>query len=574
MDRHYFWPNSLDTQYWPHMDLKHHHWFLAASQFMTDVSSPKMQIYTDHETSCQIVVLVFLQHLTPLLIGPSHQGASQVSLCCFRCWHEVVWVGIDIELLIQWDLPIDGIASYLAEGCLLQHSEWLMLSEIANWGIYKGVEAGDNPPGKPLASPRGGYRIITILLFLIVTNSSWIFAGQVLLCAGTFQSHIQHNKCGETCFKLGHLHLLLYDLSYLKHLLASRTFHRNLPHKILRKQSRGIVSATHHGGLGFASAPKLAFPGIAGQGIHATPPVRRWVCRCNPPPAKKNNLQPTTHLPQVFFEGATSCGFVSTRAFNVQVEQLFELYLLITLVLCVIIMDDCPSRATIISFIAGNLRMAGGFIADLAAAVARAFISCSCFWTRASLSIKCKRTATVVLSRLRFPSAITRSSLGSGRAGSWLAWPMGSGWESISISRSSDVDASCRRAAFIIRSKTELPAWLPSFWWLGEDFSVIADRTHSSTPLAPQARYHEKHRALRAGEVAAMPIAHLGYELMLRMLGLLTTDGIYIYNQKFVPKSKKTIMRGVIRLETGIYQVDIGLDLADSSGGKVRQEVS
>ncbi|KNZ51858.1 hypothetical protein VP01_3782g2 [Puccinia sorghi] len=34
---------------------------------------------------------------------------------------------------------------------------------IANWGIYKGVETGDNPPvGKPLASPRGGYRIITL----------------------------------------------------------------------------------------------------------------------------------------------------------------------------------------------------------------------------------------------------------------------------------------------------------------------------------------------------------------------------------------------------------------------------
>ncbi|KNZ54715.1 uncharacterized protein VP01_2875g5 [Puccinia sorghi] len=28
--------------------------------------------------------------------------------------------------------------------------------------MYKGVEAGDNPPvGEPLASPRGGYRIIT-----------------------------------------------------------------------------------------------------------------------------------------------------------------------------------------------------------------------------------------------------------------------------------------------------------------------------------------------------------------------------------------------------------------------------
>ncbi|KNZ53663.1 hypothetical protein VP01_316g3 [Puccinia sorghi] len=36
-------------------------------------------------------------------------------------------------------------------------------TSIANWGIYKGAGTGDNPPvGKPLASPRGGYRIITL----------------------------------------------------------------------------------------------------------------------------------------------------------------------------------------------------------------------------------------------------------------------------------------------------------------------------------------------------------------------------------------------------------------------------
>ncbi|KNZ44499.1 hypothetical protein VP01_90g4 [Puccinia sorghi] len=54
-------------------------------------------------------------------------------------------------------------------------------------------------------------------------------------CAGTFQSHIQHNTCGpETFFKPGNLYLILYHVSYLKHLFAARTFHANLPHPILR----------------------------------------------------------------------------------------------------------------------------------------------------------------------------------------------------------------------------------------------------------------------------------------------------------------------------------------------------
>ncbi|KNZ45634.1 hypothetical protein VP01_795g1 [Puccinia sorghi] len=57
----------------------------------------------------------------------------------------------------------------------------------------------------------------------------------VSACAGRFQSHTQNNTCGsETFFKQGHLYLLLYHVSYLKKLIAIRTFHHYPPHPILR----------------------------------------------------------------------------------------------------------------------------------------------------------------------------------------------------------------------------------------------------------------------------------------------------------------------------------------------------
>ncbi|KNZ48425.1 hypothetical protein VP01_567g4 [Puccinia sorghi] len=61
-----------------------------------------------------------------------------------------------------------------------------------------------------------------------------LFLG-VSSCTRTFQSHIQQSTCVPgTCFKPGHLYLLLCHVSYPKHLLAFRTFHHNLPHPIFR----------------------------------------------------------------------------------------------------------------------------------------------------------------------------------------------------------------------------------------------------------------------------------------------------------------------------------------------------
>ena len=68
----------------------------------------------------------------------------------------------------------------------------------------------------------------------------------VSVCAGTFQSHIQHSTCSpETCLKPGHLYSHLYHVSYLKHLLAARTFQYSLPHPIFRVSASLPTSHLH-----------------------------------------------------------------------------------------------------------------------------------------------------------------------------------------------------------------------------------------------------------------------------------------------------------------------------------------
>ncbi|KNZ51678.1 hypothetical protein VP01_3864g1 [Puccinia sorghi] len=99
----------------------------------------------------------FVEHL------PSFASLSglDISYChfCYSIFNQLItFIYIFMfYLLIKFSISLSN--SYIGTFYIII----LSTVTIANWGIYKGAGTGDNPPvGKPLASPRGGYRIITL----------------------------------------------------------------------------------------------------------------------------------------------------------------------------------------------------------------------------------------------------------------------------------------------------------------------------------------------------------------------------------------------------------------------------